>query len=110
MEKTGFLRSNYAPPLLRGLWRLGLEVPPPHFASFFPVAAVTAVFFGVPWGAFMWFLVWSPQAMSGVLAIVGASLAGISFGIAMAAYYAHGRRKHKLPDWSSLDGKTLPSS
>ena len=28
--------------------------------------------------------------------------AGVGFGLSMAAYYAYGRKKHKLPDWSSL--------
>jgi uncharacterized protein DUF6404 len=37
---------------------MGIETPPPHFASFGSIALMMGLFFGVGWGLVMWFLVW----------------------------------------------------
>ena len=102
LEQTGIRRSNYCPPLLRLLWRLGMEVPPPHFAGFLPTALLTGSFFALAWGGIMWLLFWRSIPMSGSVMLTTAVLGGVFFGLAMAAYYAHGRGKHGLPDWQSL--------
>jgi Family of unknown function (DUF6404) len=39
-EQRGISRYTTAPPLL---WRLGIEVPPPHFASFNSIAQLVGV-------------------------------------------------------------------
>ena len=88
------------------LWRVGLLLPPPHFASFGLNFLLFAAGFGVLWGVVMWFLVWSRQGMSGGAAAGSAGVAGALFGLIMAAYYRHGARKHNLPPWSQL--KTEP--
>jgi hypothetical protein len=104
LASTGILRSNYEPPLLRLLWRLGLNVPPPHFASFWGNAVVSGVFFAVGWGSLMWFLLWSRQGMSLAVFLVAAIVAGVLFGATMAGYYSYGKRKHALPSWRELPG------
>ena len=106
LAATGIWRRNYAPPLHRLLWRVGLLLPPPHFASFGLNFPLFAAGFGVLWGVVMWFLVWSRQGMSGGAAAGSAGVAGALFGLIMAAYYRHGARKHNLPPWSQL--KTEP--
>jgi Family of unknown function (DUF6404) len=99
---AGIGRSSYAPPLYRLLWRVGLVLPPPHFASFgFNFVFFTA-WFGVLWGAIMWVSVWSRQGMSSVVAAVEAGVAGVLFGLVLAAYYRYGARKHNLPLWSQV--------
>lgn len=95
-------RSNYESPLLRLMWRLGLNVPPPHFAPFWFNAITIGVFFGVAWGVLMWLMSWSPQGLSWPGALIAAAGAGVLFGTAMAAYYAHGKRKYSLPPWHEL--------
>ncbi|MFZ6755548.1 DUF6404 family protein, partial [Undibacterium sp. Dicai25W] len=35
LESIGISRSNYAPPLVRLLWRVGIDIPPPHFGGIF---------------------------------------------------------------------------
>jgi hypothetical protein len=102
LEQTGMLRSNYASPIFRLLWRLGLDVPPPDFVGFWPLAAGTTLWFGVAWGGFMWFVVWRQQHLAPYLALMGACCAGLMFGVAMAGYYAWGRKKYKLPRWETL--------
>ena len=103
LARTAIWPSNYAPPALHLLWRLGLAIPPPHFARFWPTAAALGTAFAVAWGLMMWFFVWSRQSMSPFAALVAAAVAGALFGLSMATYYAYGRRKYQLPSWRSLE-------
>jgi len=111
LAATGMWRSNYAPPAYRLLWACGLRVPPPHFRSFAANAVSCGVAFGVVWGAMMWLLVWSNERLpSAAGALAASTIAGLLFGVLMAAYYRHGQRKHALPTWSSLLSNTRPRS
>lgn len=56
LAKTGMWRSNYEPPILRLMWRAGVDVPPPHFAQFWQNAVVTGGFYAIAWGLLMYFL------------------------------------------------------
>lgn len=105
LAATGISRSNYEPPLYRLLWRVGLFLPPPHFASFGFNFVFNAVWFGVLWGAIMWLLVWSHLDWSGVGAAIAAIAVGLLFGLVMASYYRYIARKHKLPVWSELNSE-----
>lgn len=102
LEATGIWRSNYAPPLLHLLWRMGFDMPPPHFASFAANTLLMGGVFGVLWGLVMWFAMWSGTGVSIGLALFAASFAGLMFGIVMAMYYSYGKSKHKLPNWKDL--------
>ncbi|GAB4088786.1 DUF6404 family protein [Hydrogenophaga soli] len=99
---TGIRESNYRPPILRLMWRLGFRVPPPNFMSFARVAGAAGVFVGVGWGAAMWLLQWRAMNVPLSVAFWGSTLVGVFFGLCMATYYAHGRMKHHLPPWNSL--------
>ena len=102
LAETGISRSNYEPPLVRLLWRLGVKIPPPHFAPFAPCSLVAGGSFALAWGVAMWFLVWWPQGASASSSLISALGTGAVFGLGMACYYAYGRRKYKLPHWHSL--------
>ncbi|EIA2084890.1 hypothetical protein NF737_003511 [Escherichia coli] len=56
-------RSNYAPPLLRILWRLGIRLPPLPFMPFWQVTVLTGGLWGISWGCVMWFIYWGPSGM-----------------------------------------------
>jgi hypothetical protein len=105
LKGKGIKSSNYAPPLLRLLWKMGVEVRPPHFGNYWWTATWMGVFFGLGWGGVMWFISWEAKGipMAGVAAMV--VTAGAAFGIAMATYYAHERKKHALPAWDDLDSE-----
>lgn len=105
LAAAGMSRSSYEPPLYRLLWRVGVFLPPPHFASFGFNFVFNAAWFGVSWGAIMWLLVWSHLGGSAVVAASAAIAAGLLFGLIMASYYHHIARKHKLPVWSQLQAE-----
>lgn len=102
LEKTGIRRSSYEPPWIRLLWRIGVKLPPPHFAHFWLTVLVYGVLFGAIWEALMWLMFWFRQDSSLLAAIVGGLAAGVFFGLYMAVYYAHERHKYSLPSWQSL--------
>lgn len=102
LKDTGMWRSSYEPPYLRALWRLGFDVRPPHFLPFYQVAIIAMAWFTVVWGTTMWLLVWARIGLPGKSALAISCGAGLFFGLSLAAYYAHGRRKYKLPTWSTL--------
>ena len=103
LESKGISRGNCAPPALRGLWRLGFDVPPPHFAGFGITALVTGSYFGIAWGLLMWLFFWSHRGFSVIAGLISASLAGVLFGLSMAGYYAYGRRKYGIPLWHDFN-------
>ena len=49
-------RSNYAPPLLRILWRLGIRLPPLPFMPFWQVTLLMGGLWGISWGCAMWLI------------------------------------------------------
>jgi hypothetical protein len=102
LKDTGIWRCNYEPPYLRLLWRMGIDMPPPHFMPFFQTVILAAAWFSGAWGVCMWFSVWSQQGLNPTAAIAISSCAGLFFGFSMALYYAHARRKYSLPSWTSL--------
>lgn len=102
LESSGIRRSNYAPPLVRFLWKMGFDVPPPHFGGFFANVLLTGTVFAIAWGLVMWAALWSRQGFAPFDALIIASCAGVLFGLSMGAYYAYSGRKHQLPRWTEL--------
>ncbi|MEO6917987.1 MAG: DUF6404 family protein [Collimonas sp.] len=99
LATTAIWRSNYAPPIYRLPWSAGISAAPPHFAGFARNFVFNGLFFGISWGAIMWFSIWSDSALTGSDAVCTALLAGLSFGLVMAFYYRRGARKYQLSQW-----------
>ena len=99
LGEKGIKKYTAAPPLYRLLWRLGFDVAPPLFASFWLITLQMGVFFAVGWGVVMWFWVWQGQGLPPIFAIIASAGAGVCFGLAMAAYYRWRWRKLGLPRW-----------
>jgi hypothetical protein len=102
LEATPIQRSNYAPPLFRFLWRVGVRVPPPHFLGFTANFFITGAFFGIVLGATLWFALWSLSGISSWLAVSAATFAGVLFGLCMAGYYRFGAHKERIPLWNDF--------
>ncbi|MBY8441950.1 hypothetical protein KXZ25_26185 [Klebsiella pneumoniae] len=102
MKSKNMWRSNYAPPLLRGLWRLGLKIPPLPFASFWQLTFIMGFGFGLVWGLIMWFSTWRNMGVQPSGAILRSLSGGILFGLMMAAFHGWRRKANNLPDWKDL--------
>jgi hypothetical protein len=98
-KQRGINPYTTAPPLYRLLWRVGIEAPPPHFASFGSIALLMGLFFGVFWGLVMWLLVWREDDVPIAIALIMSLVAGVLFGVIMAAYFRWRARKLALPPW-----------
>ena len=106
LPALGISPYTAAPPLYRLLWLLGIESPPPIFASFLQISFYMGTFFAFGWGLFMWFLFWSNQeGPSPSTAFLMSLLAGATFGLFMAAYLRYIAKKHNLPSWSDYKGE-----
>jgi hypothetical protein len=102
LDRTGIWKSNYAPPVFRLLWRLAVNVSPPHFMSFFGAAALAGIGFGVVWGLFMLLFFAASGGVNLPILLWASIAAGVMFGLTAATYYAYGRRRHQLPKGSAL--------
>ena len=106
LQATGMMRSHYAPPLIRLLWKAGVQIAPPHFQSFQSIALLAGGWFGLFMGVFLGVFGWLQGAApphAALIAMAAAGVAGLLFGVTLASFYAHDRRKHQLPTWSTLD-------
>ncbi|ERK14347.1 hypothetical protein L580_3503 [Serratia fonticola AU-P3(3)] len=102
MEEKKMWRSNYAPPILRLLWKWGVQIPPPPFAPFWLNTLCFGGFFGPLWGVIMWFTIWKSEGYSASMALQTSFITGLLFGVFMALYHYWRKRVNKLPDWNSL--------
>lgn len=102
LAAKGISHVAYAPTLVKLLWRLGLKVPPPHFAGFFGTLLVSGTFFGVLWGVIMWFSGWSSHGMPLLYAIGISAGIGLAIGLCVAAYYRYAARKYSIPSWDEF--------
>ncbi len=107
---TGMRRLHYLPITTRVCWRLGLQIPPPHFRSFGANAISAVPFFAGVMGFFLvafHFVSLSPST-GWVVAILYAVFATVAGGLCMGGIYAHERRRHQLPAWGSLISHDRP--
>ena len=104
LARTGIRRRNYEPPGLRIIWELGIDMPPPHFASF----GRNFIFYGAQVGIGCGLGQFLAKVILGTPIAVfwPAFAAGLSFGLIKATYYAYGARKHGIPRWHAFDGST----
>jgi hypothetical protein len=102
LAQSGIGRRTYAPPLTRLLWRCGVRVPPPHFMGFGASTLLWGAWFALSWGALMWMMDWSHHHPDVRVALTSACIAGLLFGLFLAAFYAWQHKKHGLPRWESL--------
>ncbi|EKD0117897.1 hypothetical protein OQO66_004818, partial [Escherichia coli] len=87
MDSKKMWRSNYAPPLLRILWRLGIRLPPLPFMPFWQVTVLTGGLWGISWGCAMWFIYWGPSGMVAGEAIIISITGGVLSGLCMASFH-----------------------
>ncbi|QGY32702.1 DUF6404 family protein [Pantoea cypripedii] len=102
MASKGMWSSNYAPPLHRLLWKLGVNIPPPPFTTFRSNMFIFSIMFGPAWGLMMWLILWK-NAGNGLVSVLLTSVcAGLLFGFSMAAFHYWRKVVNKLPAWDQL--------
>ena len=102
MSSRKMWKSNYAPLLIRLLWRLGINIPPLPFAPLWQVFGVMTGSFSVGYGLWMYWMVWRAQGMPPLFACKISLIAGVLFGLTMALFHLWRRKMNKLPDWKDL--------
>ncbi|MQR02080.1 DUF6404 family protein [Glaciimonas soli] len=103
LASTDMRSLSYAPPLHRLLWCAGISLPPPHLASVQFNCLFYAAWFSVAWGAFTWYLLWSPIGAPFEFAASLAVMTGGVFGYGMALYYRYAASQYDLPHWKSIN-------
>ena len=102
MASRKMWKSNYAPLLIRLLWRLGINIPPLPFAPLWQVFVVLTGDFSLGYGLWMYWTVWRAQGMPLLFACEVSLIAGVLFGLTMALFHLWRRKVNKLPDWKDL--------
>jgi hypothetical protein len=106
LAKSGVSKGMYRPHYIRWLWHMGINVPPLPFASLLTIAVYNASVFCVIFGLLTYVLTslifpTDPQETA-VRVLIECAIAGTIYTLLMTLYYAHLRRKYKLPKWSDL--------
>lgn len=102
LQASKIWRANQDQPLNKLYRKIGLNVPPPHYAAFGHVFLAHGVFFLIAW-IVLWSL--NPFQWPGVSFgfIVGTGLlGGLIYSVIMAAYYRWDRKRHNLTPWDDL--------
>ncbi|GAJ72724.1 hypothetical protein JCM18904_3571 [Vibrio sp. JCM 18904] len=109
LSDKGVWKSNYNPPLVKLLRKLGLCFPPPYYQSFFANVMLCVAFFAPVWGGvFQWFLVWNELGKPVLEALFISLLTGALFGLVMATFYYIRRKQLNLTDWGGHWGGISP--
>jgi len=102
LNEANIWKSNYNPPILVLLRKLGFDIRPFHYCSFKSNFITASLWFGISWGLIMWFTSWKNNNVPIQMAICISLLAGILFGFLMALYYKRSAKKNNLSDWQAL--------
>ena len=103
LSNRGIDPRTFAPPIYRWLWKLGVEIPPPHFSTFWFLFAFQGGCFGLALGV--------PIFASGMffslplqLLVILSVASGVLFGLCMAIYFRWQAKTHRLPLWKDYKG------
>ena len=102
LNRKGIPQASSEPAHIRLFRRLGLQVRPLHFETFWRTTLVSALWFGPLWAAIMWLFSWRKDGTNPLVAALAAVICGLVYGMVMAAIFAWQKKKHALPTWESL--------
>lgn len=100
LENAGIWRSNYNPPPLGLLRKLGYSIPPPHYRSFLVNFFSHTLFFSLLWGGGMWLFVWQPELIDVRLACAITASVSLFVAFFMSVYYKFSAKRHQLSNWA----------
>jgi hypothetical protein len=99
LSHRGIGAWTFAPPLYRLLWKLGSEIPPPHFSRFSFLLLFQGGFFGLFMGMLVGLVFWPWLSLPLWALLLVIVFAGVFFGLCIASYYRWQARSHGLPLW-----------
>ncbi len=102
LNTAGVSGLNAMPPYLRIGRKMGFEPRPIYYQSFAKIAISSGIYVAVTWGVFMSLVFWRDRGMPAAMQVFTAALTGLLFGLGMAVWYRHVRRKSGLSTWSDL--------
>jgi hypothetical protein len=94
MRQRGVGKFRAAPPIYRLLWRLGIKVRPPVFASFWSLAVPYAIFYGI-----LFFIVWWLNVGHSITGLVLSGVAAAFMAASIAVGNRRQARKLAFPRW-----------
>ncbi len=101
LGRTNIKQTNYLPPLFPFLWKFRIEVPPPHFTSFWALVLIMGLPCGIC-GIGLHMMAVGEAAFTFTGAFFVAMLMIIFFGGAAAVYYRISAQTHGLPRWKDI--------
>ena len=100
MEAAGAKKNEQKPPLYRLLWKLGIDLAPPLYASGTQLILMDVFLAGGFWAFLMWLIVWRE---SPGIALAGGLFFGLLFGLMMRLQIESKRKKYGITeDWSDF--------
>lgn len=102
MAVAGMKASQANPLGARLLAKAGFRTIPAPYRSFQSNTLFMGLYFGVLWGVLMYFWIWRGQNMTVQHAVAAAAVAGLLFGLGMAAVANWQRKRWHLSRWQDL--------
>lgn len=102
MAARGVSPYTASPPLWRLLWAGGIALPPPPFLGFATLMLLSGTIYGLGMTLAFWMLGFDGPEKTFADAAGWGLIAGLVFGLAMAAYYRHLARQHRLGTWAQF--------
>lgn len=101
LRKTCIKEINYLPPTFPFLWKLNVQLPPPHFIAFIPLVLIMGLPFGLcALGLYMSGL--ESTSFAPGIALLVVAFFTLLFGGGIGFYYRRSARLHGLPRWKDL--------
>ena len=98
----GIWPINYVPMGLRLLWRIGIDVPPPIFLSYWANVLLGGSIPALIYTIMIGLVPWLYRERSLVEFAVGIAVFWLIVGLVRAFTWARLRRKHNLPLWRQI--------
>lgn len=102
LNRKGIPQASSEPVQIRLFRRLGFQVRPLHFETFWRTTLFFGLWFGPFWAVIMWFFSWRKDGTDPMMAVLAAAICGLVYGMTMAGVFAWNKKKHALPTWESL--------
>ena len=102
LTAKGIGQYTIAPPMFRMFWKLGIEIPPPFFIPFLPLALLFGLPFGAAMAIFFWLSdLWLSRGWSEEVFFVILIGSGAAFGLTLSAYCRLQASRLRLNRWNN---------